>query len=94
MSLENIYSQAVDLLKQLIEIPSFSTEEDKTAELIFSFLASQKMSPKRYMNNVWAISPSYDDSKPTLLLNSHHDTVQPSSAYTRNPFAATVQTSP
>ncbi len=91
MSLENIYSQAVDLLKQLIETPSFSTEEDKTAELIFSFLESQKMNPKRYMNNVWAISPSYDDSKPTLLLNSHHDTVQPSSAYTRNPFAATVE---
>lgn len=91
MSSANTYTQAIELLKQLIETPSLSTEEDKTADIIFSFLSSQGMNPKRFKNNVWAQSPGYDAAKPTLLLNSHHDTVQPSSAYTRNPFEATVE---
>lgn len=88
---EKIHIQTVELLKQLIETPSFSTEEDKTADIIFNFLASQAYSPKRFKNNVWAQSPNYDAANPTILLNSHHDTVQPSSAYTRNPFEATVE---
>lgn len=88
---EHTYTQAIELLKQLIKIPSFSTEEDKTAEVIFDFLSAKKMNPKRFKNNVWAQSAGYDTTKPTLLLNSHHDTVQPSSAYTRNPFEATVE---
>ena len=91
MNLDNTYTQAVELLKQLIQTPSFSTEEDKTAGLIFDFLAQQEMNPKRYLNNVWAVASGYNAAKPTLLLNSHHDTVQPSPSYTRNPFAAVIE---
>ncbi len=89
--MSNIYSQALDLLKTLISTPSLSTEEDKTAELIFDHMQQLGLKPKRYKNNVWAQTEGFDKAKPTLLLNSHHDTVSPSPDYTRNPFEPTVE---
>ena len=83
----NIY---IDLLDRLIATPSTSRSEDATAQLIEDFLRGQGVSDvHRLHNNVWAPAAAWDDSKPTLLLNSHHDTVRPSSAYTRDPFAPT-----
>lgn len=83
----NIY---IDLLDRLIATPSTSRSEDATAQLIEDFLLGQGVSQvQRLHNNVWARAAAWDDSKPTLLLNSHHDTVRPSSAYTRDPFAPT-----
>ena len=79
-------NEAIALLKQLIATPSFSGEEDKTAELIFDFLSAKGVSPQRIKNNVFAYNLHFDSSKPTLLLNSHHDTVRPTSAYTLDPF--------
>lgn len=83
--------RAVDLLKQLIAIPSMSGQEEGTADLLFSHLQSLGFRPKRHRNNVWATGELFDTSRPTLLLNSHHDTVKPSTAYTRNPFEATIE---
>lgn len=82
---------AISLLKQLIETPSLSREEDKTADLIESLLMSEGVETKRIQNNIWAKNKRFDVSKPTLLLNSHHDTVKPNAGYTKDPFKATVE---
>ena len=78
--------KAIDLLKELISIQSFSSEEDKTADAIENWFKSFDIPFKRHINNVYAVNKHFDESKPTLLLNSHHDTVKPNSAYTRDPF--------
>lgn len=82
-----LYSKAISLLKNLISTPSFSKEEDKTATLIEEFLQSNNIPVNRFLNNVWATNQYFDKSKPTLLLNSHHDTVKPNKAYTLDPFS-------
>ncbi len=78
--------EAIRLLKQLIAIPSFSREESGTADLLQNFLEQKGILVNRKMNNVWVKNKFFDEKKPTLLLNSHHDTVKPNSAYTLNPF--------
>lgn len=85
--LQILVNKAQDLLKQLIAIPSFSKEEDQTAAVIETFLTSSEVPAKRFLNNVWAINKYFDESKPSLLLNSHHDTVKPNKAYTLDPFS-------
>ncbi len=82
------YEKAIELLKQLIETPSFSREEHKTADIIQRFLISEGIKTERLGNNVWAKNAHFDSSKPTILLNSHHDTVKPNSGYTNDPFQA------
>ena len=85
-NIEDLYFDAVNLLKELIAISSFSKEEDKTAACIENFFQQKKIKSNRYLNNVWAINKYFDDSKSTILLNSHHDTVKPNKGYTLNPF--------
>ncbi|MDO5446419.1 MAG: M20 family metallo-hydrolase [Prevotellaceae bacterium] len=80
------HKDAIELLDLLIATPSISREEDKTADLICRFMQTQGIPTYRHFNNVWAKSLNYDSAKPTLLLNSHHDTVKPSPAYTNPPF--------
>jgi acetylornithine deacetylase/succinyl-diaminopimelate desuccinylase-like protein len=77
---------AINLLEQLIAIPSFSKEEDKTATVIEEFLKSRGIVVHRKGNNVWAVNEKFNAALPTILLNSHHDTVKPNSQYTRDPF--------
>jgi acetylornithine deacetylase/succinyl-diaminopimelate desuccinylase-like protein len=91
MEINKLYEDAVGLLKQLIATPSFSTEEDKTAALLEHFLAGRQVTVHRYLNNVWCVNKYYDAEKPSLLLNSHHDTVKPNPQYTRNPFEADME---
>lgn len=86
MDQELLYEEAVQLLKQLIAIPSFSREEHETASLIESFLAAKAISVRRHLNNVWCLNKYFDEHKPTVLLNSHHDTVKPNRCYTKDPF--------
>ena len=87
---ETLTKKAVDLLKELISIPSFSGEEHHTAEAIENWFKSFDIPFQRENNNVFAKNKHWDKAKPTLLLNSHHDTVQPNKAYTRNPFEPQV----
>ena len=86
MSKERNYMEAVALLQQLIAIPSFSKEEDKTAAVIGGYLRSKDIPAHRLQNNVWAQNKYFDARKPTILLNSHHDTVRPNKAYTLDPY--------
>lgn len=88
MKQKELTKKAIELLKNLIETPSFSSEEDKTAQLIESWFVEFKIPYQRTKNNVWATNKHFKEGKPTLLLNSHHDTVKPNNGYTKDPFKA------
>jgi acetylornithine deacetylase len=83
-----LQANAIDLLKQLIATPSFSKEEDNSSALIRSFLENDAVKAEQYLYNIWAKNKYFDANKPTILLNSHHDTVKPNKGYTLDPFAA------
>ena len=86
MAIDTFYYNAVDLLKQLIMIPSFSREETALADFLESYLTKENLLLHRKGNNIWLLSPNWDEAKPTVLLNSHIDTVKPVSAWTKDPF--------
>ena len=89
--MEALKAEAIALLKQLISIPSFSKEEGETAEAIANFLTKKGVVPQRQGNNVWAYLTPFDSNRPTIWLNSHHDTVKPNTGYTKDPFSAEEQ---
>ena len=86
-----LFQQAVKLLQELISIPSFSKEENKTADAIQKFMQSHGVTMHRKLNNLWAWNKHFDPAKPTILLNSHHDTVKPNSGYSRDPYDAKIE---
>ena len=86
-----VTQEAIALLKDLISIQSFSSEEDQTAARIEQWFSDHDIPSERIQNNVYAFNANFDESKPTLLLNSHHDTVRPNSAYTKDPFHPHVE---
>ena len=78
-------------LRRLIATPSFSREESATADLWQEWLSVNGVNDvRRIHNNVYAVSRHFDVSKPTLMFNSHHDTVRPAASYTRDPFNADI----
>ncbi|MBC7848954.1 MAG: M20 family metallo-hydrolase [Chitinophagaceae bacterium] len=89
-SIDILIADAIGLLKQLITTPSFSKEEENTADLIDRFLESHGVRTKTHLNNIWAQNLHFDPSKKTILLNSHHDTVKPNKGYTLDPFSAII----
>lgn len=89
--IDQLKPSAIGLLKQLISTPSFSSEEDKTAAHIENWLQSHGIPFQRKDNNVYAFNKHFEEGKPTLLLNSHHDTVRPNTGYTKDPFDAHVE---
>lgn len=89
--LNNLKQKAIELLKVLIEIPSFSKEEDQTADALVFFLKQEGVNAQRIGNNVYAYHSVYDEHKVTILLNSHHDTVKPNAQYTHDPFKAIIK---
>lgn len=80
----------IDILAQLIAIPSFSKQENGTADFLVDFLAAQGFSPERYGNNVVARHQAASADAPWVLLNSHHDTVRPGPTWTRNPHEPVI----
>jgi acetylornithine deacetylase len=88
---EKLYVEALEVLKGLIRIPSFSKEENLTADLIQKYLEGKGQKCSRHMNNVWAVHPDFQAGRSTLLLNSHHDTVKPTSSWTLDPFTPTEE---
>ena len=91
MEIKSLTENAISLLKELIETPSFSTEEAQTAVLIENWFTNHSMPFHRTKNNIWATNKYFDERKPTLLLNSHHDTVKPNTSYSKDPFKALVE---
>jgi len=86
-----LQTNAIDLLKELIATPSFSKQEDQTAGILCRFIGERDIIHTRVGNNVFALNKYYDEQKPTILLNSHHDTVKPNPQYTKDPFAPLVE---
>jgi len=81
-----LQTDALSLLKELIATPSFSKEEDQTAGILTRFLGVRDIPHFRIGNNVYAFNKFYDAAIPSILLNSHHDTVKPNKGYTLGPF--------
>ena len=82
---------AVELLKQLIAIPSVSREEQQAADLLEQTMKQWGLNCQREANNIWVVDPHFDGNRPTLLLNAHIDTVKPVSSWTYNPFVPVVE---
>ncbi len=81
----------IDLLKTLISTQSFSKEEENAAEVMRSFLRDEGIPFHTKENNTWAFCKYFDPGKPTILLDSHIDTVRPAKAYTKDPFSPVVE---
>ncbi len=90
MKEHSLYTDAVGLLQQLIETPSFSREESATCDLICQFLEQRGIASQKEGYNIYARNAHYSEGKPVILLNSHHDTVKPNKGYTRDPFAPSI----
>ena len=88
--ISELKEDALELLKNLIATQSFSKEEDETALLIMQWLSSHDVKFESSQHNIWAKNKFFDSSKPTILLNSHHDTVKPNKGYTKDPFQAEI----
>ncbi|WP_439181680.1 M20 family metallo-hydrolase [Carboxylicivirga taeanensis] len=89
--IETYTNEAIELLKQLIAIPSFSHEEGEAATVMFNYLKAQGLAVNRQGNNVWCWAKEAEATKPTVLLNSHLDTVKPSPKWSYDPFKATLE---
>ena len=86
MNEESLYLESIELLKKLISTQSFSFYEEKTAKLLENWLNRNLIPFKRHVNNIYCYNKYYDNNKPNILLNSHHDTVEPNNSYTNDPF--------
>lgn len=91
IQLLHLYDDSITLLKDLISTPSFSAEEQATANQIENFLIEHAVFTFRKYNNIWCYNKFFDSEKPIILLNSHHDTVKPNSQYTIDPFLPEVK---
>lgn len=88
---DSYVSDAVELLKRLIETPSVSRDESRAADVLAEHLDRWHLSYGREGNNLWVGCPDWDDQRPTVMLNAHIDTVKPVSSWSRDPFQATLE---
>jgi acetylornithine deacetylase len=86
ISIDQLFQESLQLLKELIKTQSFSREEEPTAAILKSFFQNHGIEYQVKQNNVWAVNKYFDATKPTMLLNSHHDTVKPNISWTLNPL--------
>lgn len=80
----------IDLLKNMIRIPSFSRDEGAVADFLERWMLTEGFAVRRLGNNLWMESGPAD-GRPTILLNAHIDTVKPASGYTRDPFTPEIE---
>ncbi|QEM11191.1 M20/M25/M40 family metallo-hydrolase [Mucilaginibacter rubeus] len=86
----HFFSESVVLLQHMIKASSFSGNEDAVADIIYQHLLGYSVKVKRQGNNIWCFNKYYDETKPTILLNSHMDTVVPNEGYTKDPFCPEI----
>ncbi|MBQ9261035.1 MAG: M20 family metallo-hydrolase [Prevotella sp.] len=84
-------SDAVELLKALIETPSVSRNEENAANLLASYLDKWQLPYGREANNLWVGCPDWQNDRHTIMLNAHIDTVKPVSTWTRDPYKASQE---
>jgi len=85
------YQNAVDLLQNLIKIPSFSKEEKTASDFLQDYIENQGYKVNRKGNNLWIFAGRINPRKKTLMLNSHIDTVRPAGTWKREPFSAGIE---
>ena len=83
--------QAIELLQRLIATPSVSRDEAAAADIIEAEFSRMGFAAKRVGNNVWAEAWEHDESKPTILLDAHIDTVKPNAQWSRDAFTPTIE---
>lgn len=91
MNMQKMKTEAIELLKRMIEIPSTSRNETQVANMIEEFIKEKGLTANRKGNNIWIVSDNFSNEKKTILLNAHIDTVKPVSAWKSNPYKATVK---
>jgi acetylornithine deacetylase len=84
-------NDAIALLQQLIAIPSFSKEENVLVDFLERYIEIKGYTVSRKENNVWILSTGFDSNRPTILLNSHIDTVKPASGWVHQPFSPKIE---
>lgn len=89
--MEELKFEALEFLKKLISIKSYSREEEGTARLFEALFLEKGINYSKLKNNVWVKNKYFDPKKPTILLNSHHDTVKPNAGYTKNPHEPLIE---
>jgi len=90
MKTEELEVKALELLEAMIKTPSFSGNEEEVSLVLQNWLKNFGVKYFMSENNVWAYNQFFDASKPTVLLNSHMDTVKPNKGYTREPFSPKI----
>lgn len=84
---ENIYIKgAVDLLRKLVSLKSFSGHEELRSDFLTDYFYQKNISAERIGNNLIFRQTHHNADKMTLMLNSHLDTVLPASGYSFDPF--------
>lgn len=91
INLTNYTTEATTLLSSLIGIPSISREEEAVANFLQNYIEESGIMTGRSGNNIWCVSPNFDLNKPTILLNSHIDTVKPVNGWRKHPFTAKTE---
>ena len=91
MTYKDSVNEAVELLKRLIATPSVSRDEAAAADVLEEYMRKKSLSPHRQGNNLWCMSEGFDESKPTILLNAHIDTVKPVAGWVHDPFIPTME---
>lgn len=85
LNIDRLTADAIDLLKEMIAIPSPSFEEEEVCNHICSWLEAKGIGHQRKDNNIIAEHIT-DPSRPTLMLCAHIDTVSPSPEYGFDPY--------
>lgn len=89
--MDELFYKAVDLLKEMIAVPSVSRNEKAVADLVESHLAAEGFSLRRIGNNL-LVAPAPDPAKKTILLNAHLDTVPAADGWSTDPFTPAEDT--
>ena len=91
MNTTQYLNDAIALLSDLIATPRVSREEGAAADRLQEAMAAWGLEPRREKNNLWAVSPGYDEGKETIMLNAHIDTVKAVKTWTRDPHKPTIE---
>lgn len=89
--IDELYYDAIDLLKEMVAVPSFSREEKAVADVVEMAMQRFGLNPKRYVNNLWCQTADFCPDKPTILLNAHIDTVKVAEGWQHAPFTPTEE---
>ena len=89
--MEQTFSQQLELLKKLIATPSVTRSEQEASAIIKDDMESQGYKPECIGLNLLCYGHGYDPAKPTLLLNSHIDTVKPVAGWIKDPFTPVIE---